>query len=203
MLIWINGAFGAGKTLVAHELQRRLEDAHVADPELLGFALHKLLPTSARQDFQDLPQWRSAVLATLRQADAACDGILIVPMSIVRDDYFVEIIGGLRSSGVDVRHYALTATPDTLRHRLRFRGAYVIGRALGRGETWAIQQIERCVDALASERYATHVATDDRAPDEVVEVIAADAKLELVRPRLSPARERLHRLEIAVRHIRL
>jgi hypothetical protein len=33
MLIWINGAFGSGKTLIAHELQRRLQDALVTDPE--------------------------------------------------------------------------------------------------------------------------------------------------------------------------
>ncbi|MGN6415163.1 hypothetical protein [Flexivirga sp.] len=32
MLIWINGAFGAGKTQTAHELRRRLPEAQVADP---------------------------------------------------------------------------------------------------------------------------------------------------------------------------
>jgi hypothetical protein len=203
MLVWINGAFGAGKTVVAHELRRRLGDGQLADPEILGFAMHKMLPAGERRDFQDLPQWRSAVLATLIQAEAACDGQLIVPMSIVRDDYFDEIIGGLRSSGVDVRHYALTATPDTLRRRLRLRTGYVIGRALGRDETWAMAQINRCVNALAGERYCTHVPTDHLTPDEVVELIAADAGLELTRLRLSPPRERLRRLEIAIRHIRL
>lgn len=39
MLIWINGAFGAGKTHTAFELRRRLADALVSDPELLGVAL--------------------------------------------------------------------------------------------------------------------------------------------------------------------
>jgi AAA domain len=203
VLIWINGAFGSGKTLVAHGLQRRLRDAHVADPELLGFSIHRMLPAGARQDFQDLPQWRSGVLTTLIQAEAACDGPLIVPMSIVRDDYFDEIVGGLRSSGVDLRHYALTASRDSLHRRLHWRSAYLIGRALGRDETWAIQQIERCVTALDDVRYATQVPTDDRAPDELVEFIAGDAGLELIRPRLSPARERLYRIEIGIRHIRL
>jgi gluconate kinase len=203
MLIWINGAFGAGKTVIAHELQRRLGDGLLADPENLGFALHKMLPAHARRDFQDLPQWRSAVLTTLIQTEAAWQGHVIVPMSIVRDDYFEEIIGGLRASGVDVRHYALTATAETLRKRLRRRGGYVIGRALGRNETWAMQQIDRCVNALAGERYATHVETDQRTPDEVVELIAGDAKLDLSRPRLSPPRERLRRFEIGLRHIRL
>ena len=62
------------------------------------------LPDRAGHDFQDLPEWRSAVLATLAQAEAACKGPLIVPMTIVHDDHFDEIIGGLRTSGVDVRH---------------------------------------------------------------------------------------------------
>jgi hypothetical protein len=65
MLIWLNGAFGVGKTQTAHELQRRLGDAHVADPELLGFAMHKMLPAAARGDFQNLPEWRAGVVATL------------------------------------------------------------------------------------------------------------------------------------------
>jgi AAA domain len=203
MLIWINGAFGAGKTWTAHKLQRRLGTGHVADPELLGFAMHKMLPKRARIDFQALPQWRGAVVATLIQAEATTDGPLIVPMSLVRDEYFDEIIGGLRSGGVDVRHYALIATPETLRKRLRLRSGYLIGRALGRDETWAIQQIDRCVSALSNARYITHIATDHRSADEVVELIAADAGLELVRPRLSTAREQVHRLEVGLRHVRL
>ncbi len=203
MLIWINGAFGAGKTWAAHKLQRRLGTGHVADPELLGFAMHRMLPKQARIDFQALPQWRGGVVATLIQAEATCDGPLIVPMSLVRDEYFDEIIGGLRSGGVDVRHYALIATPETLRKRLRLRSGYVIGRALGRDETWAIQQIDRCVNALSGERYATHIATDHRSPDEVVELIATDVGLELVRPRLPTVREQIHRLEVGIRHIRM
>ncbi len=202
MLIWINGAFGAGKTQTAYELHRRLDGGYVSDPEFLGFGVHKMLPAGARQDFQDLPQWRSGVITTLAQAEAACAGQLIVPMSIVRDDYFDEIVGGLRSSGVQLRHYTLNATAATLERRLRLRSRHLIGRVLRRDETWATQQIDRCVNALAADRYATHIPTDDLTPDEVVELIAADADLELIRPRLSAARYQLRRLEIGIRHIR-
>jgi len=203
MLVWINGAFGAGKTHTAHELHRRLDGSRVSDPELLGFAMQKMLPPAARGDFQDLPQWRAAVAATLRDADAAADGPVIVPMALVRDAYFDEIVGGLRADGVDVRHYALLASPETLRRRLRARLAYVGGRLMGRDETWAIRQIDRCVTALSDARYATHVPTDDRSVDEVVEAVAADAGLALTRGRLSPARFQARRLTVAVRHIRL
>jgi gluconate kinase len=199
MLIWLNGAFGAGKTQTAHELQRRVANAHVADPELIGFAIHKMLPAAERRDFQDRPQWRSSVVATLSQADTAHHGIVIVPMTIVRDDYFDEMIGGLRAGGVDVRHYALIASSDTLRKRLRHRLGPV---GLARSDTWAVQQIPRCVAALATSRYATHLATDGRTVDEVVEHIAQHAGLTLNRPRLSPAAYQARRFAVGIRHIR-
>ncbi|MET4782953.1 AAA family ATPase [Glaciihabitans sp. UYNi722] len=175
MLIWINGAFGAGKTHTAFELMRRLSGAHIADPELPGFALHRMLPPAARSDFQNLPQWRSAIVDTLQQAEEAHLGPVLVPMTIVRDDYFDEIIGSLRSRGVDLRHYALTASPETLLRRLSTRIAFL--RTGLRRETWAVEQIPRCVAALAQDRYAAHVDTDHRSTDEVVEWIAADAGL--------------------------
>lgn len=200
MLIWINGAFGAGKTQTAFELRRRVADAHVADPEHIGFALHRALPPAARRDFQDLAPWRSATVDILQQAEAAHPGPVLVPMTIVRDDYFEEIVGGLLSRGVDVRHYALVASPETLRRRLSTRIAFV--RSGLRRETWAVQQIPRCVAALSQERYATHVQTDERTTDEVVEWIAADAGLALDAPRLAPWRYQLRRLKVGVDHIR-
>ena len=203
MLIWINGAFGSGKTQTAHELQRRLQHAHVVDPEPLGLALRKMLPAPSRGDFQDLPQWRAGVLTTLAQAETSFDGTVIVPMTIVRDDYFDQIIGGLRAQGIDLRHYSLTATRATLRRRLRRRSGYMRARLAGRDESWALQQIDRCVDVLDGERYASQIATDERPIDEVVETIALDAGLTLTRPRLSAAGYQARRLMVGVRHIRL
>ncbi len=200
MLIWINGAFGAGKTHTAFELHRRLPNAHVADPELLGFALNRTLPPGARADFQDLPPWRSGVVDILQRTESAHDGPVLVPMTIVRDDYFDEIVGDLRSRGLDVRHYALIASPDTLRTRLSRRIAFI--RSGLRRESWAVAQIPRCVAALAQDRYATHVDTDHRTTDEVVEWIADDAGLTLTQPRLSPWRHQLRRLHVGVQHIR-
>lgn len=85
MLIWINGAFGSGKTQTAFELHRRSPGSHVADPELIGFAIHRMLPAHARNDFQNRPQWRSAVVATLADAVAATDDPVLVPMTLVED----------------------------------------------------------------------------------------------------------------------
>jgi hypothetical protein len=203
MLVWINGAFGAGKTQTAFELHRRVPGSHVADPELIGFAIHKMLPADARADFQDRPQWRAAVAVTLADAVAANDGPVFAPMTLVDPDYFAEIMLALRESGVDVRHVALTASPETLRRRLRARTGYALARVTGRDETWAMQQIDRCVTALADDRFAEHVDTDDRSVDEVVEDIAGRFGLTLSAPRLSPVRYQLRRAAVGVRHIRL
>jgi predicted kinase len=207
VLVWINGAFGAGKTQTAFELHRRVPGSHVADPELIGFAIHRMLPASAREDFQDRPQWRAAVVATLADAVAAhradSPGPVIVPMTLVRPSYFDEIMSGLRDAGVPVRHFSLMASPETLHRRLRTRGAFWLGRALGREDTWAMAQITRCVTALATDQFADHVDTEDRQIDDVVEDIAARAGVTLTEPRLSPARYQLRRVAVGVRHIRL
>ncbi len=202
MLIWINGAFGVGKTQTAHELHRRLSASHVADPELIGFAMHKMLPAARRDDFQDLPQWRTSVTQILADADRSSGCPVIVPMTLVDTDYFDEIIGGLVDHDVDLRHYSLTASVEVIHRRLRARLAHRLGSIVGVDETWAMRQTERCVAALREDRFATHVPTDGRSVDDVVEHIADAAGLELVRPRLTSARYQLRRATVAVRHIR-
>ena len=59
MIIWINGAFGSGKTVTAYELHRRIPNSFVYDPENIGFFLNKNLPKKLlKGDFQDYRIWR-------------------------------------------------------------------------------------------------------------------------------------------------
>ena len=44
MIVWLNGAFGAGKTQTAYELRRRLPGSYVYDPENAGFFIRDNLP---------------------------------------------------------------------------------------------------------------------------------------------------------------
>lgn len=202
MLVWINGAFGVGKTHTAFELARRLSNAHVADPELIGFAIQKTLPKQLHADFQDRPQWRAAVIDTLADADAASDGPVLVPMTIVEAQYFNEIMSGLEQRGVDVRHFALTASPGTIRRRLRTRSGYWTGRLVGRTESWGMAQIDRCVSALAMPEFAEQIDTDGKPLDEVVEELSSRLDLVLHVPRLGRTRAQLRRAQVALMHIR-
>lgn len=206
-VVWLNGAFGAGKTQTAFELQRRAPGCHVTDPEFLGYAIGRMVPAGTRSDFQDYPQWRSAVAATVAdaaEAQAAAGRVepVLVPMTLVNPDYFSEIVDRVRGRGVVLHHFALTASPEVLRRRLRTRQAYWVGKALGRDETWGMRQIDRCVAALATSCFAEQVDTDHRTVDEVVELVAERVGLPLVRPRLDPVRHQLHRLVVGVRHLR-
>src|SRR4051812_37324803 len=58
VVIWINGAFGAGKTKTARGLVAMRPRAWLFDPEQIGFMLRSLWP-GAGGDFQDLPIWRA------------------------------------------------------------------------------------------------------------------------------------------------
>lgn len=58
MIIWINGAFGSGKTTCAYELNRRLPDSFVYDPENIGYFIRENIPKKLHElDFQNHEQW--------------------------------------------------------------------------------------------------------------------------------------------------
>jgi hypothetical protein len=99
VIIWINGGFGAGKTALAEELHRRLPDAVVYDPEDVGLMLWKWMQPNG--DFQHLPSWRELVVATALSLRRYHADTLIVPMSLIRDAYRSEILGGLADAGAE------------------------------------------------------------------------------------------------------
>jgi hypothetical protein len=119
VIIWINGGFGAGKTTLARELHRRLPDAVVYDPEDVGLMLWKWMPPDG--DFQHLPSWRELVVATALSLRRHHADTLIVPMSLIRDAYRAEILGGLAAAGQEVLHVFLEADAGVLRERLNAR----------------------------------------------------------------------------------
>ena len=119
MIIWLNGGFGAGKTTLAEELHRRLQDAVVYDPEDVGLMLWRWLP--ANGDFQHLPSWRELVVATALSLRRHHAEVLIVPMSLIRDAYRAEILGGLAEAGEEVLHVFLEVDAGVLRDRLNSR----------------------------------------------------------------------------------
>ncbi len=171
VILWLNGPFGVGKTSVARRLVARLPAATLLDPERIGFVLARATREGRRaSDFQDLTAWRTWTVRGLRAA-AKLRAHVVVPMTLVDVGYFEEIVGALRGTGIDVRHFTLMAAPGIVRARLHARGSAV---------AWGERQLDRCITALNDPRFAEHVATDAQSIDDVAEEIAR--RVEIVRP---------------------
>ncbi|MEV6202828.1 NUDIX domain-containing protein [Streptomyces sp. NPDC051771] len=127
MIVWINGAFGAGKSRTARELVGLIPHSTLYDPEATGAALRRLLPDKRLaevDDYQDLPIWRRLVVDTAAALHAEVGGVLVVPMTLLRQEYRDEIFGGLAARRIDVRHVLLAPEETILRSRIDGRADY-------------------------------------------------------------------------------
>ncbi|MEV6327624.1 NUDIX domain-containing protein [Streptomyces sp. NPDC051909] len=184
MIIWINGAFGAGKSSTARELVELIPDSTLYDPESTGGALSRMLPRKRLaevDDFQDLPIWRRLVVDTAAAMLAELGGVLVVPMTLLRQEYRDEIFGGLAARRIEVRHVVLAPDETILRERIDGRAALVGAvdaaeaavTALAVGETpaeaaaragrWCLDQIDRYRGALDGWLAADAYAVDNSA----------------------------------------
>ncbi|MFJ4894559.1 AAA family ATPase [Streptomyces sp. NPDC088788] len=208
MLLWINGPFGGGKTQTAHEIRRRLPGSVICDPEHPGFGLRRMLPPELRCDFQDLASWRQGVVEVLDLALGRHDGVVIAPMTVTDPRYFAETVGRLRELGHDVRHFTLLAERETVLGRLRERGfgrllRYVAGKdAPLRRESWAVAQLDHCLERLREPEFAEHLWTDRTSVARTADRIAVLAGLTLTPNRDGLVRGRLRRAWTSARHIR-
>ncbi|WKX73621.1 NUDIX hydrolase [Streptomyces sp. XD-27] len=121
MIVWLNGAFGAGKTTAARALVDLLPGSTLYDPELVGDGLRMMLPRKRLAevtDYQDLPSWRRLVVETGAALHAETGGPLVAPMTLLRQDYRDEIFGGFASRRIPVRHVLLRPDETILRQRI-------------------------------------------------------------------------------------
>lgn len=194
MLIWINGAFGAGKTQTAYELQRRLPGSFVYDPENAGSFLQKSIPQSVHlDDFQDYPMWRSFNFDILNYCLRHYSGPVIVPMTVTDRQYYNEMIGAL-SKEFEVRHIILHAKKETILRRLASR--------LETPHSWAAQQIDRCIKAFDGDIAGYRIDTDDMNIYQVVEKIASAAGVVLSEDYRSTFRKSFDSIITKFRYIR-
>lgn len=124
MIVWVNGAFGAGKTTTARELIELIPNSTLFDPEIIDGALAGLLPAkrlAEAGDVQDLPIWRRLVIDTAAAMLAELGGTLVVPMTLLRQEHRDEIFGGLAARRIPVRHVLLTPAETILRARIAGR----------------------------------------------------------------------------------
>lgn len=161
MIIWINGCFGVGKTETVNLLHQKIQYSHIYDPEEFGFFLWNIFPEPLKRsgDFQDLQIWREFTYKMLRHMSLHYNGHILVPMTLVNQTYYSEIIGALRQDGITVRHFILTAPKET-----------IVSRLIRRGEekgSWAEQQIDRCMKAFDTNISGERIDTTERTAEDV------------------------------------
>jgi hypothetical protein len=119
MIVWLNGTHGAGKTTTSRLLQPLLPQSRVFDAEKVGETLMDITPGLPETDnFQHWAPWRPLVVETARRVLAYTGGTLVMPMTVLVEEYWREISGGLAGYGIPIRHFVIHADQDTLRRRI-------------------------------------------------------------------------------------
>ncbi len=109
-------------------------------------------------DFQDIPAWRELSRDAVVSLSRTRRGAVVVPMTLVDDVYFAEVVGGIRAEGVKLVHVALMAPVDVITERLRSRSD---------AEEWAVERVERSVVAHRNACFAEHIDAASATPMEL------------------------------------
>jgi len=167
MILWINGAFGSGKSSVAESIKEKVHTSFIYDPEQIGYFLWDNFPDELKRknNFQHMTIWREFNYKILSYIYENYSGVIIVPMTIYNKKYYDEIIGNLLNDGVLVKHYILAASKKTIIERLVQRGSPENG--------WEAQHIDVCINAFNTDIADKKVLTDKKSIDEIaIEIIS-------------------------------
>ncbi len=134
--------------------------------------------------------------------------MVIAPVTVTNSGYFAETVGRLGELGHDVRHFTLLAERDTVLERLRERGfghlaQFLAGKNSGlRRESWAVQQLDHCLERLSEAEFAEHLWTGHSTVPKTADRIAVLAGLKLRPNNEGALRTRLRQAGVGIRHIR-
>jgi broad-specificity NMP kinase len=197
MIIWINGAFGSGKTQTAFEINRRLENSYVYDPENIGYFLRRNMPKEIIQgNFQDQVLWRTFNYEIIKNICSKYDGYIIIPMTINNKNYFEEIIGKLLGENTKIDHYILGASKETILKRLSKRHE--------KKDSWAAKQIDMCINGFNElKEKSIYINTNELNITEVVETIAKRSNVKLKEDNDIEIIKRIKRTIVQIKHMRL
>lgn len=117
--MWLNGTHGVGKTTASALVQQLIPDSRVFDAEKVGEVLMDVRPgLPATDDFQHWAPWRPLVVETAARLLDYTGGTLVMPMTVLVEQYWREIAEGLDGHGIFVRHFVLHADRETLTRRI-------------------------------------------------------------------------------------
>jgi hypothetical protein len=136
VILWLNGAFGVGKTTTAQALRERAPTWRPFDPEQVGMLLTASLTGVTFNDFQELPPWRSLVPAVASEVSEFTGDDLLVVQTVLVQDYWDEMQASFGERQQKVVHVLLDAPATVLESRIR-------GDSIERSaEKWWLDHVE-------------------------------------------------------------
>ncbi len=173
MIVWVNGAFGSGKSTLVDELRPRWPEALVYDPEMTGYVLREIVdvPTG---DFQDLRLWRRQVAGLAVGLVQEYRRPVLVPMTLVDPRYVGEIFGALKDAGIVAHHFFLRVSPDVLVRRIDGRSFTPDDPARDEQvRQWCKDRIEPCTAAADALPGDTVFLDGELTPRELADSVLA------------------------------
>lgn len=164
MIIWISGAYGVGKSTLAECLLNKIENATIFDAEEVGNAVRGNYPNEPYGViFEDYPLWCEFNYQLLKDIHNKFHHNILVPMTLIRESSYKNIIEKLISDGIDTKLIVLEAT---------YKNVY--DRILARGEDegcWCIENIEMAskLSKLLPNGYC--IQTDNKSVEELAEIV--------------------------------
>ncbi|OEJ48644.1 TmrB-like protein [Streptomyces agglomeratus] len=171
MIVWVNGAFGSGKTTLVDELRLRWPEALVYDPEMIGYVLREIVevPTG---DFQDLRLWRREVASLAVGLVEEYHRPVLVPMTLIEPAYAGEIFSALKDAGIDVHHFFLKVSREVLEKRIDGRSFTPDNPEQDeRVRRWCKGRIEACMTAADALPIGTVVLDGELSPQELADQV--------------------------------
>lgn len=163
MVIWISGAYGVGKSALAEELENRMENAMIFDAEAVGNAVRDNYPGKpCGLIFEDYPLWCDFCYRLIKDVFHTCGKDILVPMALVRQASYVDVLERLRKDGIVVKLIILEAAHRTVHDRILARGE--------EEDCWCIQNIEMARACTRAVTGGFHITTDHRSVSELADV---------------------------------
>lgn len=137
MVVWLNGAFGVGKTTTASAIVERTDGLRLFDPEWVGYMLRANLGDVAHEDFQALAPWRSLVPQVAHEIADFTGSDLIAVQTVLVESYWAELASGFERLHIEVCHVLLDCDDAVLRDRI------AADEADRSAADWRLRHVER------------------------------------------------------------
>ncbi|MHC5227291.1 AAA family ATPase [Enterococcus sp. LJL99] len=169
MIIWINGAYGAGKTTIAEILNKKITGSFLYDPENLGdFFRHNLPKSIQKMDFQYYSEWIEWNFYIIEKIYTEYDGDIIIPMTIYEEPAYDLLINRLKNSELSFLHVQLEVDKTEVIARIQERNEELI--------QWAESKLDQIITNFKKIPREDKISNMSISPNEVADLIIKRAR---------------------------